>query len=170
LLELNFGGAGLIAQALDGISACEEQAVVTIPGFDLVMGRKIWTDEIEHPITSSAETLPPKCIVLLIDVQDTALPGNCGGKQDSVGMPAKVIDESLRIAGVNVLAHFERDNEIEPASDIEALREVVRYETTGQNQESVAIDIVTIDTNIICDTGTLPFGQPRAATAAYIGD
>jgi hypothetical protein len=124
----------------------------------LVMGREICTDKIEQPIAADAEALPPKCIVLLIDVQDTALSGNGSGKQDSVGMPAKVIDESLRVAGVNVLADFERDNEIESASDIEALREVLRCETTGRNQESVPIDIVTIDTNIIRDTGALPFG------------
>jgi hypothetical protein len=47
---------------------------------------------------------------------------------------------------------------IESASDIEALREILRYETTGRNQESVPIDIVTIDTEIIRNTGALPFG------------
>jgi hypothetical protein len=157
LIGLDFGGPGLIAQALNGIGACEEQAIVPIPRFDLEVGRQIWTDKIEQPITAGAEALPPKCVVLLIDVQNTALPGHCSGKQDSIGVPAKVINESLRIAGVNVLADFERDNEIEPASNFKWLGEVVRCEAAGRNQESIPVDIVTIDSNRIRNTGALPF-------------
>ena len=134
LIRFDFGEPGLIAQALNGISTCEEQAIVPVPRFDLGLGPQCWTDKIEQPIAASAEALPPKCVLLLIDVQNTALAGNRSGKQDSVGVPTKIIDESLRIAGLNVLAYFERDNEIEHASNFKWLREIVHYEATGRNQ------------------------------------
>ena len=88
LIKSDFGGVGLFAQALDRFTAREEQAVVTVPGFDIVMEPELRTDKIKQPIAAGAETLPPEFIVLLVNMKDAALSGNGSGKQDSVGMCA----------------------------------------------------------------------------------
>jgi hypothetical protein len=45
----------------------------------------------------------------------------------------------------------------------------LRHETVAGNQESILVNIVAVDAEIIRNSGMLPFGQPGAAAATYVG-
>ena len=130
----------------------------------------LWPDCIIGMKALSAEKIAPIVVRPLVDMIQPPLAGWRRTKQNSIPMTGQVCDKPRTVFGPQMFRCLKTRNQVELTAQIKVCIQISWAECIPRNSKLRLIDIITVHSLDLCNTGIKPCPKPVSLRAADIQD